>query len=93
MKRIRLKEDCGYATMSANYGVIGHEWVQVHDDCYVYKEMEVEGALQEPKPEPEPVVEPTPEPVEETVEEEPKEEPKEEPEPKPKKKVKRGRYR
>ena len=90
MKRIRLKEGCGIATMSsAQTGVIGHEWVQVNDDCRIYKEMEVEGALQEPKPEPEPVAAPTPEPVEEVV----KEEPKEEPEPKPKKKGKRGRYR
>jgi len=84
MKRIRLKEDCGYATMSTQYGVIGHEWVTVHDDCYVYKEMEVEGQEQ-PKPEPEPVEEPLPEP------EEPREEPEEAPQPKPKKKGRRKR--
>jgi len=53
MKKIRLKEDCKYSKMSTPYGVIAHNWVDVKDDAYVYKEMEVLG---EAKPDPKPVV-------------------------------------
>jgi len=76
MKRIRLKKDSYCADMSTPYGLIGHDWVEVHDDTYVYSEMEVEGQEEPVAPvEVEPVV--VKEPVEELVEE---------PEPKPKKK-------
>lgn len=72
MKKIRLKADCQYPTMSTPYGVIGHEWVEVDDGKYVYKEMEVFG---------EKLAEPVEELIaatitKEIVEEAPKEEPK-----------------
>ena len=72
MKRIRLKKDCSYTSMSTPYGVITHEYSEVRDEDYVYKEMEVEGQeapepvakiVEEPIPEPEPVAEKLEEPV------------------------------
>jgi len=50
MKKIRLKEDCRYPTMFTPYGLIGHDWVEVSDDVYVYKEMEVQGQKVVEKP-------------------------------------------
>ena len=42
--------------MSTPYGVVTREWTEVSNDVHVYKEMEVEGAV-EPQPVPNPIVE------------------------------------
>ena len=90
--KIRLRPEIEVRKMNTPYGLITHEWADVSDNSYIYKEMEV---YQDQKAviELEPVEEPVEEPKVEVIEEDIKivEEPKPEIEPVVKKKWKKKR--
>ena len=48
MKKVRLKDTCGYKKMNTPYGLITHEWTEVEDYLPLYKEMEVFGEQKQP---------------------------------------------
>lgn len=61
--KVRLKPNCSFGSLNDyKYGLITHDWRDIPDGSYVYKEMEVfseakpKEVIEEPKPvEPEPV--------------------------------------
>jgi len=58
MKKVRLRDGVIYKKMSTPYGVVTHDWTEVPDNAYVYREMEVFGEKPVSKPVAEKAVEP-----------------------------------